>query len=256
MKRPICEDDLMAFVDGALDEERRVDVEKFLESNPEAMSQVFAYRSQSAMLRNALEHVSNEPVPTRLNIRNIVEGRRKKAWSTWQVAAAATVFLAIGATSGWITRDLMSTPSAGIGALAMEASASYRAFAADVVRPVEFRSEAPADIASLASTIIGAPTAVPDLSSDGFRLMGGRVIPTTHGSGFMWMYDNDRGTRLVMMTRRMDVDRDSSMKSTSRGDINAWSWSKAGVGYSIVGSESPDTLKTIADAANRQLVAI
>jgi anti-sigma factor RsiW len=257
MKRPICEDDLLAFADGALDEERKTEVEAYLASNEEAMNRVLTYRNQSAALRRSLEHVAREPIPSRLNIRNIVEGRsQRRSFSSWHVAAAATVFLAIGVTGGWISRDLTSEPSAGVGALAMEASASYRAFANDFVRPVEVRPGYPNELATLASSIIGASAKVPDLSASGYRLMGGRVIPTTHGPGFMWMYDDDHGTRLVMMTRRMEVDKDSRMREAASGEVSAWTWSHAGIGYSMVGAKSASDLKVIADTAKAQVLPI
>lgn len=257
MKRPICEDDLMAYVDGALGEERCLEVEKFLATNPEAMSQVSAYRNQSATLRNALEHVVREPVPSRLNIRNIVESRPSaRAFSSWQVAAAATIFMAIGATGGWISRDLSASPPAGIAALATEASASYQAFAHDMVRPVEVRPTSPGELAILASATIGGFAKIPDLSASGYRLMGGRVVPTTHGPGFMWMYDDDQGNRLVMMTRRMEVDKDAKMREARKGDVNAWTWSQAGIGYSMVGSRPAPELKPLADFAKAQILPI
>lgn len=257
MRRPICEDDLLAFVDGALDDERRFEVETYLASDDREMSRVSTYRNQSAALRQSLDYVAREPVPSRLNIRNIVDGRsRRRLFSAWQVAAAATVFLAIGGTCGWISRDLTSMPSAGVAALAIEASASYQAFAGDLVRPVEFRPDTRDELAILASETIGGPARVPDLSASGFRLMGGRVVPTAHGPGFMWMYDDDKGTRLVMMTRRMEVDKDSTMREAKKGNVNAWTWSQAGIGYSMVSAKSAPELKSIADAAKAQILPI
>jgi anti-sigma factor RsiW len=248
MTRPICEDDLLAFVDGALDEDRRLEVEAYLASNSDAMNRVAAYRHHAIALRQALSPVAEEPVPSRLNVR--------RSFSASQVGAAAVIFLAIGASGGWISRDLTSAPSAGVATLALEATASYQAFARDFVRPVEVRPETTTELAVMASETIGASAKVPDLSAAGYRLMGGRVIPTTHGTGFMWMYDNDHGTRLVMMTRRMEVDKDTKMQQATKDEVTAWTWSQSGIGYSMVGAKSAQELKTVADSAKAQILPI
>jgi hypothetical protein len=50
---------------------------------------------------------------------------------------------------------------------------------------------------------------VPGLSQSGYRFMGGSVVATAHGAAVLYMYDNDHGTRLVMLTRLMAIDRNT-----------------------------------------------
>ena len=50
-KLPISEDELQACVDAALPEGRRVDVEDFLATHPEAAERVCAYQLQKQALR-------------------------------------------------------------------------------------------------------------------------------------------------------------------------------------------------------------
>src|SRR4029077_17508808 len=47
---------------------------------------------------------------------------------------------------------------------------------------------------------------VPGLSQSCYRFMGGSVVATAHGAAVLYMYDNDHGTRLVMLTRLMAID--------------------------------------------------
>lgn len=254
MRRPICEDDLHAYVDEALDEDRRSDVEDYLASNADAAARVASYRNQCATLRASLDHVTREALPIRLNLRHIVEDRRHpRSFSGWQVGVAASIFLLVGGTAGWVSHDMMSVRTAGIAALAEEASASYEAFAKDNVHPVEFRPQNGMALAELASAAIGASAEVPDLSPEGYRLMGGRVIPTPHGSAFMWMYDDDKGTRIVMISRKMQVDRDAKMHPGSSGVLNSWSWATGGIGYSLVGPRSADYLNVLANQAKQRI---
>lgn len=83
--------------------------------------------------------------------------------------------------------------------------------------------------------------------------MGGRVIPTAHGPGLMLMYDNDKGSRLVMLTRRMKVDQDNPMVASLGTDVRGWSWANNGMGFSLVGSLPGDDLHAIADLAKTQV---
>lgn len=94
---------------------------------------------------------------------------------------------------------------------------------------------------------------IPDLSKAGYRLMGGRVVPTSHGSGFMLMYDNDKGSRLVLLTRHMQVDTDRPMVASDQHDVHGWSWAKRGLGYSLVGTLNADDLHPIADDIRSQI---
>jgi anti-sigma factor RsiW len=252
--RPISEDDLQAFVDRALDAERHREVAAFLETDSDAAKRVAAYRQHTAALRSALAPVAAEPIPSRLNLANIIEKQQvPKRRPVAQMAAAAVILLAIGASGGWLLKGYNMPPTEGVVALAQEASASYSTFAPDRVRPVEVRADGSDDLKVLASATIGGAAVIPDLAKAGYRLMGGRVVPTSHGSGLMLMYDNDKGSRIVLLTRRMQVDSDRAMVPSGQHDIHGWSWAKQGLGYSLVGSINSEELHPIADDIRSQI---
>jgi len=252
--RPITEDDLQAYVDGVLDDERHRNVSEYLLANPEAAERVSSYRSQAAALRSALDTVAREPVPSRLNLTTIAAaqapGRRT---GSLRIAAAAVVLLAIGGTGGWIMKSYALPPTEGVAALAREALATYGTFAPDRLRPVEVRADGGDAFREFADATVGRPVTIPDLSTAGYRLMGGRVVPTAHGPGLMLMYDNDKGSRLVMLTRPMAVDQDKPMVATDTADVRGWSWAKNGLGYSLVGALPHTDLHSIANMARSQV---
>ncbi len=144
-------------------------------------------------------------------------------------------------------------PTEGVAALAQEASASYGTFASDRLHPVEVRADGGDTLQKFAAATLGRSAAIPDLSKIGYRLMGGRVIPTAHGPGLMLMYDDDKGTRLVMLTRPMMVDQNKPMMPSQTGDVRGWSWAKNGMGYSLVGALPHEDLHPIADAVRSQI---
>jgi anti-sigma factor RsiW len=83
--------------------------------------------------------------------------------------------------------------------------------------------------------------------------MGGRVVATAHGPAAMFMYDDDHGTRLVMLARRMTVDQNMPMAPQSNGNVNGYTWADKGLGYSLVGPTPPERLHPLADEARKQL---
>ena len=255
-KKPITENDLQAFVDSALDAERRHEVAEYLLTNEEAAARVSAYERQASALRAAMDPVAQEPVPSRLNLSNIAAGRKPSFSPRYlQMAAAAVVLIAVGATGGWTMKSYSLPPTEGVAALAQEASASYKVFAPDRLRPVEVRADGTRAVAQLASATLGPGAIVPDLSKAGYRLMGGRVVSTVHGPGVLFMYDDDKGSRLVMLSRRMLVDQDKPMAKYADGSIGGWSWADNGVGFSLVGSIPADALHPIADDVRSQVTS-
>lgn len=250
---PITEDELHAYVDGRLDEVRSAEISAYLEKHPDVAGRFASYSMQRDALRTAFDGVADEPIPTRLNPRHMIAARRQSHLSSWRLAAAAVVLLIAGGSGGWYMRDVMTPASEGVAALAREASESYATFASDKIRPVELRADNMSELVDWATERMGRKPILPDLSKSGYRLMGGRVVSTAHGAGLMLMYDNDRGTRLVMLTRPMVVDQTRAMAPSSENKVDGWTWASNGLGYSLVGSLPSEALHPLADDIRKQV---
>jgi anti-sigma factor RsiW len=254
-RRPITEDDLHAYVDAVLDPTRRTEIDEYLDAHPDVAARVQGYARQRADLRAALGPIAEEPVPPELNLARMVETRRRATVGWWR-AAAAVLLLCLGAAGGWSLHGAVSLSSApglsGIQALAQEAAYSYAVYAPDHTRPVEIRATERAELVNWASERLHHPVAVPDLSASSYRFMGGRVVPTSHGPAILFMYDNDHGTRLVLLSRRMEVDQTARMTPHSQGDVDGFTWADDGIGYSLVGPLPSTTLHPLADEVRRQ----
>jgi anti-sigma factor RsiW len=96
------------------------------------------------------------------------------------------------------------------------------------------------------------PVTLPDLTGSGYRLMGGRLIATSHGPAAMFMYDDDRGNRLVVLTRPMISEQSAPMAPHSRGDVSGFAWADGGMGYSLMAQAAAEALKPIANEVRRQ----
>lgn len=253
--RPITEDELHAYVDGALDGQRMGEVVAYLADHPDVSRRIGDYMRERALLRQALQPIADEPVPAELNLTRLVQERAaaQRRWrgTGWQ-AAAALALLLVGGAGGWSLRGPADRPAAGVAALAVEAADSYAVYAPDTGRPVEIAASDQAQLVQWASQRLERAVAVPDLSTAGFRFIGGRVVPTPHGPAALYMFDNGDGVRLVMLTRKMAVERDAPMREDAKGAITSVSWSRDGLGFSLVGPLAAATLHPIADTARRQ----
>jgi len=251
--KPITEDDLHAFIDGRLDAARSEQVSAYLDTHPDVAKRFASYSVQRTLLQGAFDPIAGEPVPSRLNLNHIIATRRQNRVSNRRLAAAAAVLLMVGGSSGWYVRDMMVPPTEGVVALAREASDSFATYAADRTRPVELRADNIVELVGWATERMGRKPVLPDLSKSGYRLMGGRVVATAHGAGLMLMYDNDHGTRLVMLTRPMAVDQTRTMTPHSQGNIDGWAWASNGMGYSLAGALPSEALHPLADDIRRQV---
>ncbi|MDE1147633.1 MAG: anti-sigma factor [Azospirillaceae bacterium] len=262
--RPITEEDLQAYVDGALDAGRRAEIEDYLARHAEAAQRVATYTLQRAALREALAPIVDAPVPDSLNLARLIEARRDRqarAWAgPWRNLAAAVLLLVVGGAGGWSMHGMAAkAPLSGVNALTQEAMDNYRVYAADSLRPVEMRAGEEQQLLQWVSKRLDRPVAVPDLSASGYRFMGGRLIATAHGAGAMFFYDDAGGNRIAMMVRPMTVDMDAPMsehrQETAGQMVGGVTWSNQGMGYSLVADAPPQALHPLADEARRQIRA-
>jgi len=76
--------------------------------------------------------------------------------------------------------------------------------------------------------------------------MGGRVLASTYGTAaVLFMYDDEKGSRLVMLTRPMQETKTPTMP-LNINNIHGFAWADNGFGMSLVGHASPQTLHTLA----------
>jgi anti-sigma factor RsiW len=252
--RPIAEEDLHAFIDQNLDLDRHAEVSAYLETHPDVAMRVNGYTQQRAELRAALAPIAEEPLPPELNLARMIAHRgrfRQISWSS--MAAAAVVLLCLGGAGGWSLHSLDQAPLEGVAAIAQEAADNYAVYAPDHTHPVELRANESAELVSWATQRLGRQVAIPDLAASGYRFMGGRVVTTTRGPAVMFMYDDDHGTRLLMLARPMTADQNMPMTLLAHEKVNSFAWADKGLGYSLIGPTASEALHPIANDVRRQL---
>jgi anti-sigma factor RsiW len=255
MRRPICEDDLHALVDGRLSAERRAEVEAWLAEDPARAERIAGWRDDARQLHAAFDPVLDEPVPARL--RAAVEGRPARSWHI----AAAVGWLALGAVVGTLTgyQAGRSVPGdqAGVAAVASlprAAAIAHAVYSPEVRHPVEVGAADEQHLVAWLTKRLGAPVHVPDLAANGFALLGGRLLPAAQGPSAQFMYEDDGGRRLTLYVAVSDRDTATTAFRYAQEDgIGVFYWVDGRFAYALSGSIGRDTLLPIANAVYHQL---
>lgn len=263
--RPILEEDLHAYVDDALDAQRRREVRQYLAHHPDAAREVAAYALHRQQLRASLAPIAEEPLPPSLNLARLVQEHQQRALQdrhaphrhrAWGMAAAVVLALGLGTSAGWSLRGNVSAGGdAGISALAREATRSYVVYASDTVRPVEMGPSQRAELVDWVSSRLGRKIAIPDLTSSGYTFIGGRLVMTAHGPAGLFMYDDASGGRLALTVRPMAIDKDTPVMRPIDGPVAGYAWADQGLGYGVVGAHKAEVMHPLADEIRRQVRA-
>jgi anti-sigma factor RsiW len=253
---PIGEDDLNAFVDGRLGPERHALVSRFLSDNPQLGERVAADIAARNALRESLQFKAGEPIPARLRIANLAVERRA-APSHWLRIAAAILLLVGGGLGGWLAhaRFAGAPVAQGETPVAAEALSAHRVFTAETVHPVEVAAAQEAHLVQWLSRRLNHPLKAPDLSAQGFRLMGGRLLPAGSSAAAQLMYQDDGGARLTVYLRA-DGDGGTAFRFVQGQNASAFTWTEDGFGYAIAAQVDRTQLLTIAESVYRQCKSV
>lgn len=254
--RAFTDRDIHLALDGELPEDERAAYQAWLEANPDMKAKSQRYAADHAALRNLFADVLEEPVPARLE--NAVNGeapKRKPMAQWWRMAAAAALLVA-GGLGGYVA----GAGGLGGGAdsddqMAQLAIAAHQTFAADKNRPVEVDGTDQAYLTGWLSKRTGLKLIAPDLTSNGFRLLGGRLVPANGSTAALMLYADEQGNRISVYVTTEGTERTKGTYVLSGGGPEAVYWQAKGYGCAIVGTLPPDVLSVVAKDAYKQLLA-
>lgn len=241
---PIGDDDLQAWADRRLPQNRLAAVEAYLVDHPDVAERLNQAIANQAALARALQDKYEEPIPARLRFDALLAKRRSRM--TGHLARTATVLLVAGlsAAGGWAGHGWTDRGSQ-LRVATASAIAAYATFTVEVRHPVEVRADEGAHLVQWISNRLERPITPPDLSPLGWRLMGGRVLPTAHAPAAQLMYDDDRGTRLTVYVQPMGIDGEE-FRYTEYGDVRTIVWAERRLALAVTGKVSRDALMAVA----------
>lgn len=257
---PVTDEELQAYADDELEQTRRLVVIRYIEHNAEAAKKVEAIIAQTTLVRAASAPLLNKTIPRHLRVerlfgreRNFLR-RMRVAWGApWSAVAAAFVGIFIlGAASGWGLHGGIGLAHHGFRPLVEEAADTYTVYEPDRLHPVEISATNRDELMSWASSRLGRSISAPETLAN-FKLLGGRVVATSRGPAAMFMYDDKHGRRIVMLICPLSLHGTAPLKDSSPDGLSGVSWSRRGVGYSLVGPLTGEDLHALGELARHQM---
>lgn len=257
------EAELHAYVDGRLDATRRSAVESRLAADPETALRVRAWSAQRDALRALHAEMLAQPIPEHLlHAADQLQHRsvRLGQWRRWGGLAAA-VLLAFGLGWGghmqWLASGLGGSARQTM-AFAHQAAVAHVVYMPEVRHPVEVDAAQQQHLVQWLSKRLNRPLKVPNLTANGYELVGGRLLPGDGGARAQFMYQNAAGERITLYIGAVDGARQRGMEETafryaSEGSIDTFYWVDQGFGYALSGKMQRQQLLALADAVYKQL---
>ncbi|UCV23446.1 anti-sigma factor family protein [Ferribacterium limneticum] len=263
----ITEDDLHAYVDGALTAARRAEIEAYLVLYPEDAERVRAYRAQNEALKALFNPVLVEALPDHLQALtvqpvNSTVNRKKwpnlKSWPLQQIAAGVIV-ATLGGVAGWLGHGQYQSAehmAQVVVPLSRQAAVAHVVYSPDARRPVEVTADQEEALVKWLTKRIGTPVTPPKLGALGYELVGGRLLPGNAGPVAQFMYQDATGQRMTLyVTTENATQPETGFRFAREGQVNVFYWVDGKFGYALSASTAKGELAKVATAVYDQLEA-
>jgi len=260
----ITEDDLHAYVDGALTAPRRAEIEAYLAEYPEDAERVRAYQAQNEALKALFNPVLAEPLPDNLHAlaaqplastANREKQPNSKAWFMQRIAAGLLVAMVSG-VAGWLGHGQYQNNermAQGVP-LFRQAAVAHVVYSPDARRPVEVAADQEEALVKWLSKRLGTPVSPPKLGPLGYELVGGRLLPGNAGPVAQFMYQDATGQRMTLyVTTENAAKPETGFRFAREGQINVFYWVDGKFGYALSAGVDKGELAKVATAVYDQL---
>ncbi|WP_346909123.1 anti-sigma factor [uncultured Roseibium sp.] len=241
-------DDLHAYADGLLPDERIAEMETYLAANPEARETVEDYRLINSVLKQTYDPAFEEPIPPAQIA--LARGRRTQ-FVVPMAAAVAGMILGAGLTVGVLGMQTGGDDSRE--RLAFGSTAAYDVYAPEKLHPVEVRADQSAHLSTWLTNRLGMPITIPSLKDLGFAFIGGRLIVADDSPAALLMYENAQGRRVVLYVRNDGGGKGApAMRYERRADTGVVTWSDGNAGFGLAGGFTEKELMPAAQLVRAQ----
>ncbi|BCG81370.1 anti-sigma factor family protein [Mesorhizobium sp. 113-3-3] len=258
IRRDFSERDIHMALDGELPADERAAYDAWLDANPEMRARSARFTADREALRSAFAGVPDEPVPARLRKVVLGEAPVKAAAprSRWWLAAAAAVLLATGGFGGYFAGiDGTAQEDPAEDRLAEQAIAAHVIYAAEKRHAVEVPASDKDHLQTWLSNRVGLKLVAPDLTANGFQLIGGRLLPAGDSKAAMLLYEDDKGERVSLFVTAESTENAKGIYASAQDGPQAVYWLDKGYGCAVVGSLPREQLAAVAKSAYGQLLA-
>lgn len=263
---PLPPDAQHQWVDGRLSEK---DAQDYLaQADASTRDTLAQWRQQRTALQALHQEVLQEPIPA--SLRETAERatvQRQHAANQWRWAGrVATVVLAFGL--GWLVRAQMpgpaGTPTAALAPtraaaeFVRAAGFAHAVYLPEKRHPVEVGAAEQAHLVQWLSKRLGRPLKVPDLRTQGFALVGGRLLPGEGSARAQFMFENTQGQRVTLYLGGIATDQKPELAQTrfqfeTNGPTRSFYWFDQNFGYALSGQMEHDQLLALSTLVYQQI---
>jgi anti-sigma factor RsiW len=168
-------------------------------------------------------------------------------------AAAVAVAFAAGLGAGY---TLWSTPpqqQQSLMELATVGLDAHRIYAVEIRHPVEVGADEEQHLVTWLTKRLDTAVKAPNLSGEGLRLLGGRLIPSGDKPAALLMYEGESGERYSLLVAREPAAKMTAFRYAESGTIGAFYWIDGSTGYALSGPADRNRLLRVARAIYEQL---
>lgn len=219
-------------------------------------------------LRQLHAPVLDEPAPPALQaaalaLATALRRKRRQALALRWMGMAAAVVLAFG--TGWWTSGLQNSSGRGMARVqapplhgfVREAAVAYSLYAPEKRHPVEVGASEEQHLVQWLSRRLDRPLKLPDLASQGYALVGGRLLPGSAGARAQFMYQNAEGQRLTLYLGQLDANTPEATGAAFRFEagpqLSTFYWVDDGFGYALSAPLGRERLLALAQSVHGQL---
>lgn len=229
---------LDAYVDGELGEEDIRLVEAHLQTHPQAQAYVDDARQQKAWMKQQFDPVLDEAVPEFL-LQTVQEEQApsRKGVSAYKVASFLLP-LAFGAAFGWFLKPTENTQMAVADVpqrFVENAILAHVMYTAEKVHPVDVDAENERHLVAWISKRLGTDIKAPNLSTQGFKLVGGRLLPSVSGPSAQLMYEDNAHQRLTLYVNKNADRAETAFEYFHEQGVSSFYWVDRNLSYALTG---------------------
>lgn len=241
-------DELHAYADGALPAARAAEVEAELREQPALAAEAEAWRRQNEALHALFDPVLREHPPAWLRPAAIAARGRP----TWARLAAGLLLFALGLGAGWGLNAALDARADPLR-LAAEGVSAHKVFTVEVRHPVEVAAAERQHLGAWLSKRLGAPLAPPELSAQGYALVGGRLLASQGEPAAQFMYEAADRTRITVYVRRNAAHEETAFRVLEADGLTACWWREGPLAFAVVGAVEREAMLRLAHSVYQQL---
>jgi anti-sigma factor RsiW len=235
---------LNAYADGELDGAERLAIEELLGSDPAARETLDAIERQKQALKHTYDPVLSEPVPASLAAS--VRGRMRFGFYTAAIAAGLALFIAGGGAGWFMARQSESDANFSI---ADRAIGAHEIYSAEVRHPVEVGADEQDHLQSWLSKRVGTAFTIPDLTAEGFTLLGGRLLAEGGRPAAQLMYEDAGKKRITIFLIANPGKGEAPLRVEEKDGLVACYWLGGPLSFVVAGEMDRDRMMQLARTA-------